>query len=178
MPFLFDLIKKKKSSSLSSYQLVLYILLFLVLLKKILILWMPSGILSIKNFNNNTFLKVWTYDFLHVAMVCTTKGSYCRGNLCWSLLFTCISLCRSLNRESKREKKTTIIWWIMKLQGQTYSFIHFRKMSDWNIKVFWYSSKSKVIFHQLVLAYSPSCNSTNPPEMNHFKLFSSIEATT
>lgn len=98
-------LKKKKSSSLSSYRLVLYILLFLVLLKKILILWMPPGILSIKKFNNNTFLKVWTYDFLHVAMVCTTKGSYCRGNLCWSLLFTCISLCRSLNRESKREEK-------------------------------------------------------------------------
>lgn len=133
-------LKKKKSSSLSSYQLVLYILLFLVLLKKILILWMPPGILSIKIFNNNTFLKVWTYDFLHVAMVCTTKGSYCWGNLCWSLLFTCISLCRSLNRESKREKKTTIIWWIMKLQGQTYSFIHFIKMSDWKYKSIKYKS--------------------------------------
>lgn len=51
-------------------------------------------------------------------------------------------------------------------------------MSDWNLKVFWYSSESKVIFRQLVLAYSPSCNSTNPPEMNHFKLFSSVKATT
>lgn len=47
-------------------------------------------------------------------------------------------------------------------------------MSDWNLKVFWYNSESKVIF----LAYSPSCNSTNLPEMNHFKLFSSVKATT